>query len=639
MKILRNLFVMNKTSGKDLMCHNVVGRRIFMGKRVKAYIWMLIGLITCMVYVQVGNIPTVHAEAYEDFTYAESASGGIAITGYSGSDTVLVIPSMIDGKAVTSIDEYAFWECSSLKSVKIPGSVMYIGEGAFEDCSSLTSIEMPGSVTSIDECAFAGCSSLPSIEIPGSVMYIGADVFEGCNSLTSVKILDGVTSIRARMFEDCSNLTSVEIPESVTSIGDSAFEGCSSLTSIEIPASVTNIGSAAFYDTPWLRNKQNENPIVIVNHIVIDGKKCEGDVIIPDGVTAIGQTAFGNCSSLTSVEIPESVTSIWYGAFWGCSSLTSIVIPESVTSIRDEAFYGCSSLALVVSPDSYAETYAKENHIPYTYSGEKKDNPENPVTPSQESKITLNMKTLSFDTIGATQTLKATVTSNAADKTVTWISSDTKVATVTDGVVTSVGNGTAVITAKTADEKTATASVTVSQKTTKLSIQLNNQSVLGTLKARVKKSYSFKAVVTPDNADAKNAKVTWTSSNKKIATVTSKGKVTIKKAGKVTITAKTADGRKAAVKLNATKKAVKVTKLKITGSKTMKAKVKQTLKVKLVPATADNQKVKWKSSNTKVATVNSKGVVTAKKAGKVTITATAKDGSRKKATFKISVKK
>ena len=116
-----------------------------------------------------------------------------------------------------------------------------------------------------------------------------------------------------------------------------------------------------------------------------------------------------------------------------------------------------------------------------------------------------------------------------------------------------------------------------------------------------------------------------------------RGKVTIKKAGKVTITAKTADGRKAAVKLNATKKAVKVTKLKITGSKTMKVKAKQTLKVKLVPATADNQKVTWKSSNTKVATVNSKGVVTAKKAGKVTITATAKDGSKKKATFKIKV--
>ena len=258
-------------------------------------------------------------------------------------------------------------------------------------------------------------------------------------------------------------------------------------------------------------------------------------------------------------------------------------------------------------------------------------------------KVTLNKTTLSFNTIGATETLTATVTpANAKNKTVTWKSSNEKVATVAGGKVTAVGNGTAVITA-TADGKSATANVTVSQKTTKIAITLNGQAVKGkTLKSSFSKKYTLKAVVSPTNADAKNAKVKWSTSNKKIATVNSRGKVTIKKAkGTVTITAKTADGQKASVKFKVSKAKVKVSKIKVVGSKTMKTsgkKKKQTLKVAITPATADNQKVTWKSSNTKIATVNSKGKVTAKKKGKVTITATAKDGSKKKAKFKITVK-
>lgn len=105
----------------------------------------------------------------------------------------------------------------------------------------------------------------------------------------------------------------------------------------------------------------------------------------------------------------------------------------------------------------------------------------------------------------------------------------------------------------------------------------------------------------------------WSTSNKKIATVDSKGKVKIKKAGKATITAKTSNGKTAKVTLNASKKAVKVTKLAIKGNKTMKVKKSQTLKVTVTPATADNQKVTWKTSNKKIATVNSKGKVSAKK--------------------------
>lgn len=169
--------------------------------------------------------------------------------------------------------------------------------------------------------------------------------------------------------------------------------------------------------------------------------------------------------------------------------------------------------------------------------------------------LNIDKASLSFDTIGELQTLNETVApSNAANKTVTWSTSNAKVVTVSNGKITAAGNGTATITAKTGD-KTVTCKVTVSQKVTKVELQLNKQKVSGTVKVQKGQSYSLKAVVTPDNADSKNAKVTWSTSNKKRATVASSGKVKIVGTGKVTITAIAKDGsnKKATIKITVKK--------------------------------------------------------------------------------------
>ena len=160
-----------------------------------------------------------------------------------------------------------------------------------------------------------------------------------------------VTSIGDEAFSECSDLESVTIPDGVTSIGDDAFFYCENLRSITIPESVTSIGNDAFGGTSWLAEKRKENPLVIINNILIDAT-CKGDVIIPDGVTTIGDGAFHDCWDLTSITIPDSVTSIGMWAFAYCSGLTEITIPDSVTSIGNWAFAYCSGLTEITIPDS-----------------------------------------------------------------------------------------------------------------------------------------------------------------------------------------------------------------------------------------------------------------------------------------------
>ena len=158
-------------------------------------------------------------DSFGDYQYTVLEDGTVEITDFNGSDTELVIPSEIEGMAVTSI-----------------------GYEAFSNCTSLTSITIPNSVKSIGESAFKGCTGLTSVTIGNSVTSIGYRVFYNCTGLTSVTIGNSVTSIDYEAFYGCTGLTSITIPDSVTSIGDYAFYNCTGLTSITIPDSVTSIG-------------------------------------------------------------------------------------------------------------------------------------------------------------------------------------------------------------------------------------------------------------------------------------------------------------------------------------------------------------------------------------------------------------
>lgn len=190
------------------------------------------------------------------------------------------------------------------------------------------------------------------VVVPDGVVEIGDGAFSDTGEfVTSVTLPESVTSIGEKAFYNCSNLTSVVIPDSVQTIGESAFEGCSSLTEVTMPQELFDSNLDRFYGTPWLEANQSQTGIEAGEDFVVEGYRLSkyqgagGDVVIPDGVLVIGEKAFRDCESLTSVTIPDSVTTIESSAFANCIRLTQVTIPDSVTEIQYQAFYYCVSLA------------------------------------------------------------------------------------------------------------------------------------------------------------------------------------------------------------------------------------------------------------------------------------------------------
>lgn len=268
------------------------------------------------------------------------------------------------------------------------------------------------------------------------------------------------------------------------------------------------------------------------------------------------------------------------------------------------------------------------------------------VMPISASAAKLNKKSITLN-VGKTYTLK---TAGIKGK-ITWSSNKKSIATVSSkGVVKAVKKGTAVVTAKYGKKKL-TCKVTVKQPVT--SIKLNKTSV--TLKKGNK--LTLKATVYPKNAN--NRAVVWKSSNKKVATVSSKGIVKAVGNGTATITVTAKDGskKKASCKVNIGKtesqKKRLITKIIFPRKEREMYGVPDNMlkdygerpeifsgnfsEPQIFPNDASNQKLLWKSSNQKVAVVNSNGNVTAKSAGTAIITATATDGSGTSASYKVKV--
>lgn len=240
--------------------------------------------------------------------------------------------------------------------------VQRIGARAFMD-STLSSISIAESVTTFGESAFQGCTKLTSIVLPADAKYLSRALFRGCTSLTEVILPEKLKTINDEMFWGCQALAHIEIPESVLSIGSSAFRKCYALTSIHIPAGVRTVGKQAFQATPLLTeitvDDANDSYIAQGNCLIDKGSNtlvagcCVS--IIPEGVEAIGDSAFRECRSLESIRIPEGVIEIDTFAFYGCSHLTDVTLPVSIEIVAKSAFRECSNLESIKYPGTKAQ--------------------------------------------------------------------------------------------------------------------------------------------------------------------------------------------------------------------------------------------------------------------------------------------
>lgn len=298
--------------------------------------------------------------------YAEAQEDVIVnnIFVYGVSRTNLVIP---DG--ITSIAGAAFY-ATGAETLRIPDSVKEIGQSAFDGAANLKTVNLGSGVEIIGDAAFRN-TGLTSVIIPDSVKAIGIGAFAYISELNIVTLGKNVETIGNFAF-DGTGIKSITLPDSIKALDDEVFQNCASLTDVSIPTTLKEFGWNVFKGTPWFDAKQKENPMVVVNDILLDGTAVtEAAITIPEGVTKINYGAFWKNWDIQSVVIPDSVKviddyaftdayyiksidfgegveEIGFSAFENCSDVTELNLPESLTKIDDLSFYGNSMETLVL---------------------------------------------------------------------------------------------------------------------------------------------------------------------------------------------------------------------------------------------------------------------------------------------------
>ena len=338
---------------------------------------------------------------------------------------------------------------------------------------------------------------IPS-EIDGyKVLSIGNYAFYNCTSMESVTVSNSIGYIGLGAFSGCTNLKNIDIRTSggnTIYIYDGAFYGCTSLDNVVIPGSVRFISQTTGSTFAGCTNLKS--------------------VVIENGVTTIVQAIFENCVNLENVTIPNTVTEIYPLAFIGCTKLKSITIPRSVKTIVKSAgktmgYYRDSDYNYIKIADftikgykgTAAEEYAKENGFKFIA-----------LDVSEPTSVSLNKTSLTLD-VGKSYTLTKTVSPSNAVTSYTWSSSNTSVATVDkNGKVTAKASGTATITVKTSNGKTATCKVTVNLPTPQITGLANTTGGIKISWNKVDGAYGYRLYYKPASGGWKRFKDTTATS-------------------------------------------------------------------------------------------------------------------------------
>ena len=313
------------------------------------------------------------------------------------------------GKNVRSIGERAFNGCRNLNGdLTLPDSVQTIGAGAFQGCEKLSGdLTIPDSVVEIGERAFCDCGNLNgTLTLGKNLRMIVKEAFSGCAFTGSLNIPEGITEIAdgtfsflyqsSGMFTGKLTLPStlktigasafsytdfsgeLLIPDGVTSIGANAFKECDGFGGLlSLPDSVKTVGEWAFYlckGFTGLKLSASLTKIEERSFAHMYGLKTE--VVIPEGVTEIGEGAF-SCSHMPSVRFPSTLKKIGKQAFYltfGLTNYSTITFPNGLEVIEDEAFDSCYFKNAVVLPASI-KSIGKKVFDGYQYSGKRNDIP------------------------------------------------------------------------------------------------------------------------------------------------------------------------------------------------------------------------------------------------------------------------
>ncbi len=294
-----------------------------------------------------------------------------------------------------AIASEAFSGCNDLENITIPVGVVNIGDGAFYECSSLKIMVIPEGVTIIRNNTFSGCESIVLLMLPKSITIIADNATDNCHPYDLcysgtvdewsrvIRGESGGYSLGQHWYHNVEHcglqdgmyyaviageaiLTQYRgasgmliVPDTfsgypVTSIAYHAFAN-GTIYNITISDNVTAIGEHAFFDCTTLESVELSDNITEISESMFYGCENLKSITIPDGVTAIGAEAFSDCTALENITISDSVTAIGNYAFYNCTALENITIPDSVTEIGWGAFYGCTGLESINIPDGITE--------------------------------------------------------------------------------------------------------------------------------------------------------------------------------------------------------------------------------------------------------------------------------------------
>jgi len=243
-----------------------------------------------------------------------------------GNDTFngTAITSMVLPEGLLSISDWVFSNCSKLVTINLPNSLTTIGYGTFANCAKLEGITLPPNLNGL-RFAFFGCSSLTSVNIPGTCTRIEPSSFSGCTNLATVIINNGVQRIESYAFNGCAKLTSLNLPNSISEIGINAFYN-SGIVTINIPPLINKIDISVFSNCKDLKAITIPSNITSIMESAFKGSGLE-NIIIPASVNYLGDSVFSQCLSLNSLSIQNNNITVGKNIFAG-ATLANLILGD-----------------------------------------------------------------------------------------------------------------------------------------------------------------------------------------------------------------------------------------------------------------------------------------------------------------------